>query len=82
MEKSTNTTAHKWLRKVIQEHRSSYNLSAKTGIPINNFYYWLKKEIKEGEDLIDNLAYVIAIQNVSKFKSLHLKLNPSLKKLK
>lgn len=82
MEKSTNTTAHKWLRKVIQEHGSSYHLSAKTGIPVNNFYYWLKKEIEEGEDLIDKVDYVITLKNTSKFRSLHLKLKPSLKKLK
>lgn len=79
---STNTTAHKWLRKVIQEHGNANRLSIKTNIPVNNFYFWEKKKIKEGADLIDNIEYITRLQNVSKFKSLSIKLMPSLKNLK
>lgn len=82
MEMSTNTSAHKWLRKVIQEFEGVDNLSKLTRIPKRNFYFWLTREIKEGEDLIRKLEYAIILQNHSKFKSLKLKLMPSSKYLK
>ena len=82
MEKTTNTSAHKWLAKVIQEFGDASTLAKITGIPVNNFYYWRELKIKEGEDLIKKKQYVDILQIHSKFKTLAEKLMPSIKKIK
>lgn len=81
MKKSNNTIAHKWLRKVIQEHGGIRELALITRIPKPNFYYWLNLKIAEGTDLVRKLEYAIILQKHSKFKSLKIKLMPSSKNI-
>lgn len=82
METTTNTVAHKWLRKVIHEFGGIKRLSLITGIPGSNFYYWNSKKIKEGEDLLERKQHADILQAHSNFKSLDIKLMPSIKKIK
>lgn len=77
MTRTANTTAHKWLRKVIQEFGDIRELAVLTRIPKPNFYYWLNKKTQEGEDLINDLRYVELLQKYSRYKSLKRKLMPS-----